>query len=271
MSHSPKIEGQYIEDGIVQLNERVSDDTLEMLLHSPKIAKATEPGQFVMLSCTKSGTSSNSSSMLRRPFSVHDVRGDTISILYKVVGTGTQLMTDIDVDDRVSILGPLGQGFKVADTKHHCLVGGGIGIAPLLHLAKIIKQADQQAKITILEGARNQSELLVLDKFDDLGEMLVSTDDGSQGHHGFVTELLNNITIEDTTVYCCGPIPMMKAVAAIAKQKSWKCQVAMETHMACGMGACLGCSYLRAGDHQGVEKYIHVCKDGPVLDSEVLW
>ncbi len=258
---------QYIEDALVQSNERVNQDTFEIVVHSPQISKIAKPGQFVMVSCAKTGRSP----LLRRPISIYDINGENFSLLYKVVGSGTEIMSEMSIGDTVSMLGPLGAGFNIAKTKHHCLVGGGIGIAPLLYLARIIRQSTPDSKITILEGARNSSELLIQDKFQPFGEMLVSTDDGSEGHHGFVTELLDRLSTEDMTVYTCGPNPMMEGVAAIARKHNWDCQVSMETHMACGMGACLGCSFLRAGEHDGVEKYVHVCKDGPVFNAEEIW
>ncbi len=258
---------QYIEDALVLKNTPVNHDTLELVVESPKIAGSAVPGQFIMVSCAKAGASP----LLRRPISIHDINDDTFSLLYKVIGTGTKIMSEISSGDRVSMLGPLGRGFRVADSKHHCLVGGGIGLAPLFHLAREINEKQPQSQITILQGAQNTKDLLIQNKFKPYGEMQVSTDDGTEGHHGFVTALLDQVSIADTTVYTCGPEPMMKAVAAISKNHQWDCQVSMETHMACGMGACLGCSYPRAGDHDGVEKYVHVCKDGPVFDAEVIW
>jgi len=258
---------QYIEDCTVLTNEHVSDDTLEMVVKSPQIANIAKPGQFIMVSCAKTG----STPLLRRPISIHDINGISFSLLYKVAGVGTKIMSEMSSGDAVSMLGPLGQGFKIGETSYHCLVGGGIGIAPLLYLARMIRQSAPDSNIIILEGARTSQELLIVDKFRHLGKMLVSTDDGSEGHHGFVTEILDRLSNEDMTVYTCGPIPMMKGVAAIAKNHNWVCQVSMETHMACGMGACLGCSFPRAGNHEGVEKYVHVCKDGPVFDAEDLW
>jgi len=258
---------QYIEDSLVESNERLDGNAYELVVRAPKIARIATPGQFIMVSCAKTGRSP----LLRRPISIHDIQGDTFSLLYKVVGSGTEIMTEMRVGEKISMLGPLGKGFRIGKTRHHCLVGGGIGIAPLLHLARMIRQSDHLSQITILEGAQSSQDLMILDKLQTMGEVMVSTDDGSQGHHGFVTELLDRLSVEETTVYTCGPIPMMKAVAAVCRAHNWDCQIAMETHMACGMGACLGCSFLRAGEHQGVEKYVHVCKDGPVFDAEEIW
>ena len=266
MSKTQATVSQFIEDGIVEFNENVNYDTLEIILKSPKIAATTTPGQFVMLACQR-----GSNSLLRRPFSVHTVIGDAISLLYKVVGTGTEMMENFRVGDKVSLLGPLGKSFSVAKTKHHCLVGGGIGMAPLLHLAELIKEHDPEAKITTLQGGQSSRNILVMEKFEAFGEVLVSTDDGTEGYHGYVTGLLEQMNDVDMAVYTVGPTAMMKGVAAIAKDKKWPCQISMEAPMACGMGACLGCSYPRAGNHEGVEKYVHVCKDGPVFKAEDLW
>ncbi|MFT5451485.1 MAG: dihydroorotate dehydrogenase electron transfer subunit [Enterobacterales bacterium] len=257
---------QFIEDGIVEFNENVNYDTLEIILKSPKIAATTKPGQFVMLSCQR-----GNNSLLRRPFSVHDVIGDSISLLYKVVGIGTEMMENFRIGEKVSLLGPLGKSFSVAKTKHHCLVGGGIGMAPLLALAKLIRKNDPEAKITTLQGGQSSRNILVMDKFTAFGDVFVSTDDGTEGHQGYVTGLLEKMNDDDMAVYTCGPNVMMKAVTAIAKNMKWPCQISLEAPMACGMGACLGCSFPRAGDHQGVEKYVHVCKDGPVFKAEEIW
>jgi len=266
MSKTQSTVSQFIEDGIVEFNEPVNYDTLELILKSPKIAAATKPGQFVMLACQR-----GNNALLRRPFSVHTVIGDSISLLYKVIGTGTEMMENFSIGEKVSLLGPLGKGYSVAKTKHHCLVGGGIGMAPLMILAELILEHDPDAKITTLQGGQSSRNILVMDKFKAFGDVMVSTDDGTEGYHGYVTGLLSQMNDDDMAVYTCGPTAMMKGVAAIAKDKKWACQITMEAPMACGMGACLGCSFLRAGDHEGVEKYVHVCKDGPVFKAEEIW
>ena len=159
---------QYIEDALVQSNERVNHDTFEIVVHSPQIAQTAKPGQFVMVSCAKTGRSP----LLRRPISIYDIDGENFSLLYKVVGAGTEIMSEMSAGESVSMLGPLGKGFNIAKTQHHCLVGGGIGIAPLLYLARMIRQSTPDSKITILEGARNSSELLIQEQLKPFGEML---------------------------------------------------------------------------------------------------
>ncbi len=258
---------QCIEEGRVQQNVQVNADSFEMIIQAPKIAQMAAPGQFVMVSCAEPGRSP----LLRRPLSIHDVNGKTLSLLYRVVGQGTDILSHMGEKDRISILGPLGHGFTISNAGHHCLVGGGIGIAPLLLLAKNIAQTRPGEAITVLAGARNKQEFLALDKFRDRATVHIATDDGSAGHHGFVTELLDGLVATDLAVYTCGPTPMMKGVSMLCQKHGWDCQVSLESHMACGMGACLGCAVERSGIHEGVGKYVHVCKDGPVFDAEVIW
>lgn len=258
---------QFIEDGVVIANNQLTHDTWELVLDSPNIAKHTKAGQFVMITAGKDRTDP----LLRRPFSVAEVTNTShISILYKVVGIGTELMLDMKPGNTASMLGPLGHGFEVADTQNHIMIGGGIGMAPLLILSELIS-SKSDAKIHTLQGARSNRDLLVMDRFKPFGDTYVSTDDGTEGHHGFITEVLEQLEYEDAAVYCCGPTPMMQATAKVAKAKGWACQVSVEIEMACGMGACLGCAIRRVNVDEGVEKYLTACKDGPVLDPEEIW
>lgn len=257
---------QCIEQGVVQKNSQVSQDSFAMVILAPRVVTLARPGQFVMVACSETGQSP----LLRRPLSIHAVDGDCLTLLYRVVGQGTELLANMQVNHSLSILGPLGTGFAIPEKKHHCLVGGGIGIAPLLFLARAIRRAQPESKITLLAGARSDLELLAIEKFQPGVEVLIATDDGSEGHHGFVTELLAEVT-GDVAVYTCGPTPMMKGVAEIAREHGWGCQVSLESHMACGMGACLGCAVERSGVHEGADKYVHVCKDGPVFKAEEIW
>jgi dihydroorotate dehydrogenase electron transfer subunit len=122
-----------------------------------------------------------------------------------------------------------------------------------------------------LLGGRSAAELLALPAFQKLAPVLLATDDGSQGLHGLVTELLAQQISGPASIYTCGPTPMMKGVAALARQRQWPCQVSLETMMACGMGACLGCTVQRAGIDETERKYVHVCKDGPVFEAGDIW
>lgn len=253
--------------------ERITADICRLTVHAPEIAAAAQPGQFAMV---RAGIGSDP--LLRRPFSLHQVSAEgKVQILFKVVGKGTRLLSLLQVGDRLDLNGPLGQGFRPPTRRKLCLVGGGMGIAPLLFLAKELSRQKEEREIKVFLGARSREELLELNaNFEVLGlQPLLATDDGSLGHHGLVTELLlaEVGAGEEAQIYCCGPTPMMKAVARICRGNDWPCQVSLETEMACGVAACLGCAVEKAKCCQQTEQdYLHVCKDGPVFEAkELAW
>jgi len=248
----------------VSENKKVAPEIYRMAIKAPAICALARPGQFIMLRPGRI----NDDPLLRRPFSIHQIESDNLVILYRVVGRGTALMAGAATGDTVDILGPLGQGFNLADKERHILVGGGMGTAPLLLLADRLKQ---NTELIITIGARSKNELVAIDELAETGgvPVQVATDDGSMGHHGLVTELLTPLADSPATmVYSCGPEPMMRAVARVCQDKGWDCQVSMEKEMACGIGACLGCIVPKKGLNQG---YHHVCSDGPVFKAESLW
>jgi dihydroorotate dehydrogenase electron transfer subunit len=247
--------------------EQVAEDIYRLTVKAPNIAAASTPGQFVMVR-----TAEGLDPLLRRPFSVHLVgEGGMIQILFKVIGKGTQALASMEVGRKLDVLGPIGRGFTVANESLHYLVGGGIGIAPLLFLAKDILKKSEPSSIRVLLGARTKDEIAAMaGEFDSMGLAVETiTEDGSFGKQGLVTELMTDLQPEKAVmVYGCGPYPMLRAVANTCRDKSWSCQVSLETMMACGLAACLGCAVQRA-DMKG---YVHVCKDGPVFDmDEVAW
>ena len=262
-----KVELQYLETGTIVANKRVGPETWCMTVEAPKITAAAQPGQFVMVAVTQGSTDP----LLRRPLSIHEVDKARLGLLYRVVGKGTTLMAAMRENQPISLLGPLGKGFQVRSSPHHCLVGGGLGVAPLLYLGQQIRLQRPEEKISILLGARSRSELLLLEQYKAVAPVLLATDDGSAGQHGFVTELLAREISGKATIYTCGPTPMMQGVAALARQRNWPCQVSLEAVMACGMGACLGCTVERAGFVDNDRKYVHVCKDGPVFEAGDIW
>ncbi len=246
--------------------ERFASDIVRLTLDSPEIASTAKPGQFVMVR-----TGNTNDPLLRRPFSISQTsNGKLFQILFKVVGRGTSLLAHCREGEFLSVLGPLGQGFKVDCKQTNCLVGGGMGIAPLLFLGKSMSRQCSNAPPYVVVGARTEEELAPLVKdFAELGLLVhAATDDGTLGHHGLVTDVLKNLDLgTDCQMYVCGPHPMMSAVHLFCKGRNYGCQVSMETSMACGMGACLGCivPVERGG-------YAHACSDGPVFDAkELLW
>ena len=247
--------------------EQVAEDIYRLTVKAPDIASASMPGQFVMVR-----TAEGLDPLLRRPFSIHQVaEGGLVQILFKVIGKGTQALSSMEAGRKLDVLGPIGRGFTVADESLHVLVGGGIGIAPLLFLAKHILLKNQASSIRVLLGARTKDEIAAMaGEFDSMGLAVEAiTEDGSFGKQGLVTELMTDLQQEKPVIiYGCGPYPMLRAVATTCRNKNWSCQVSLEAIMACGLAACLGCAVQRA-DMKG---YVHVCKDGPVFDmDDVAW
>jgi len=197
--------------------------------------------------------------LLRRPFSINDIRGDKVEILYEVKGSGTELLSKMSAKDTLDIIGPLGKGFDIDPSqRHHLLVAGGMGIAPMGFLGRRLKNL--KLKHELLYGCRSSSELIQ----PDIKMCSMSSDDGSCGKKGLVTSLLLDKLsgCQDPVVYACGPWPMLKAVSRICQNKNTPCQVSLESFMACGVGACQGC-VVRGSDGN----YLSVCDQGPVFDS----
>lgn len=232
-----------------------------------------EPGQFVMLSPGARGGALRYDPLLPRPMAVYRTLGSAASpeveVLYKAAGRGTQLLSEARVGDFVRVVGPLGIPFALPEAgRAALLVGGGTGIASLLELAA---RAAAIGPVVVMLGARNTTDLMGCDDFRALGvELRIATEDGSRGHHGRVTELLD-AALEagrgDEAIYACGPTPMMRRAAEIAAARGRSCQVSLENHMACGFGVCLGCAVPRADGRIAL-----VCRDGPIFDAtQVAW
>ncbi len=259
---------QFHKKAILINNESLGNGIFRLTMEAPEIARAANPGQFVMVR-----VAGGFDPLLRRPFSIHKVTlKGMIAILFKVVGRGTALLAEMRTGEIIDCLGPFGFGFPLKRSGNICLIGGGMGIAPLYYLAeKMIDNSHGTGDDLVLLGARKREELeLFADEFNQLGfAVKTATDDGSLGHHGFIPELLDEVfsSTKINRVYCCGPFPMMKAVAMKTREAGLECFVSLETHMACGMGACLGCMI------PGVDgRLIQLCRRGPVLAAgEVVW
>jgi dihydroorotate dehydrogenase electron transfer subunit len=185
--------------------------------------------------------------------------------LYRVVGRGTDLLTGVRVNEYIDVMGPLGRGFTLPDSsKNVLLVGGGVGIAPLIYLGRALKELNCQ--VTLMGGAAAAKQLIVGEKLQELKiSFLPATMDGSAGIKGLVTDLLETHSDEFDLIYTCGPEPMMALVARYAEKHQIWGEVSLEEHMACGVGACLGCARrLKASD----EAYVKICKDGPVFNMK---
>lgn len=217
-------------------------------------------GQFVNIQVNKS-----KNTFLRRPISVNfvDYEQQLLWLLVKDAGEGTLALCQAEVGETLNLLLPLGRGFSVPAQKEDCilLIGGGVGTAPMLYWGKILK--DNGYNPRFLLGGRKESDLLELDEFRQIGEVFVSTEDGSAGEQGFVT-VHSVMQSKIDKMYCCGPAPMMKAIAKIAAQKECECEVSLENKMACGLGACLCCV------EDSKEGNVCVCTSGPVFNTKEL-
>ncbi|MBU1146819.1 MAG: dihydroorotate dehydrogenase electron transfer subunit [Candidatus Omnitrophica bacterium] len=247
-------------------NKKIGNGYYKLMLDAPYIAQAAKPGQFVQVRC-----SDGLDPLLRRPFSIHRVTGQRptgngptrIEILYEVIGKGTEILSKKRKGKFLDVLGPLGNGFtlprKPKTENRATIITGGIGVAPMVFLAERLAK-----KPTVLIGARTKDLILCEKDFKDMGaEVHIATDDGSQGHKGFVPELLGTRDKgQGTRVYACGPNAMLKSVTDICKKRKLECEVSLEETMACGIGACLGCA-VKMKD--GTSKL--ACKDGPVFNA----
>lgn len=225
-------------------------------LRSENILPDILPGQFVQVRVDGSPTT-----YLRRPISIHDVdfQQHKISLLVQQVGEGTRHLAAVAEGEIINMVLPLGNGFTLPQKDEKVLlVGGGIGIAPLYYFAKVLIQ--KGIRPMLLLGGKSASDLLRLDDYQQFGDTFVTTEDGSLGEKGFVT--MHSIWQKQSfdKIYVCGPKPMMKAVAGIAKMKDVWCEVSLENLMACGLGACLCCV------EDTVDGHVCVCKEGPVFN-----
>jgi len=220
-----------------------------------------QPGQFLHVKC--GGTT-----YLRRPISICDAHNNKLRFIFEIRGEGTRELAKVEIGETLDMLAPLGKGFNLnlAQTDGEIiLIGGGIGTFPLLYLAKSLEK-NGRSPITVL-GYRTQELITLTGEFSAVcKDVHITTDDGSFGHKGFVTDVLTNITKTEkiAAIYTCGPTGMMKNVAKIAAEHNIPCQVSMEERMACGVGACVTCVCSVAGINA------RVCKDGPIFDAQLV-
>lgn len=245
----------------IVLKKNLSQNIFDFSIKSKEIAGIACPGQFVQVRIPNMP--------LRRPISLANINADKdlIRIIFEIKGEGTKILAQYREGDNIDILGPLGKGFTILPPdKKVYLIGGGIGVPPLLPLAGYYG-----GNATVITGFRNAKAVILDDDFQKcFNEHIICTDNGSMGVKGFVTDVLSE-RLESgerpDMIYACGPKPMLQKVAQLANDFSIECEISMEERMACGVGACLGCS-CKTKDHDGSSSYAHVCKDGPVFNSK---
>lgn len=239
----------------LEKNEEIAKGIFDFVLYNPQLAEITKEGQFAHV---KVGNKT-----LRRPISICDADNERIRLVFQVKGEGTEILSKAKVGDELDIICPLGHGFDIQKGKKYCLIGGGIGVPPMLYCAKT---AENPAVIT---GFRNKDLVILQDDFKKYtDEVYLVTDDGTAGEKGFVTDVLKKKIDEVDEVCACGPMVMLKAIAEICKGKGKPCQVSLEERMGCGIGACLVCACKTRTGENGEEEYTHVCKKGPVYKAE---
>ena len=254
---------KYILDLKVTENVRLHANYVLLKLTSDAELPEMLPGQFAEIRVDGSSTT-----FLRRPISINYVDRVTNEVwfLIQLVGDGTRCLGEAQKGDIINVVLPLGNGFTMPENPSDklLLVGGGVGTAPMLYLGEqLIKRG---SKATFLLGARSAQDLLQIEQFKALGEVYTTTEDGSGGEKGYVTQhsILTKVKFEQ--IYTCGPKPMMVAVAKYAKANNINCEVSLENKMACGVGACLCCV------ENTDEGHLCVCKDGPVFNiNKLLW
>jgi dihydroorotate dehydrogenase electron transfer subunit len=233
-----------------------------MEVECPEIAAAALPGQFAMVLC-----SDRPDPLTGRPFSLADVTGDRIAFGYVVVGKGTGLMSRMGPGTRISLVGPLGRPFGYrTPARRHVMVAGGIGSAPFPLLARALAEVDPGAERIVLLGGRTAEHLYCRERLIALGcEVRVATDDGSSGHHGLVTDLVDPLLEEPgARLYACGPTPMFLSLAEKLRETEIPCEISVEPVMACGFGACYGC-VVPVRDGEGFT-YVKSCQEGPTFE-----
>ena len=229
-------------------------------------AKEAKPGQFISM------YSNDGSKLLPRPISICEIdrEGGALRVVYRVTGknTGTEEFSRLKAGDTLPIVGPLGNGFpyEKAEGKKAFLIGGGIGVPPILELAKEMECEKKQ----IIVGYRDE-ETFLREEFEQNGEVYISTEDGSVGTKGNVMDAIRENALEADVIFACGPTPMLRAVKAYAEENGIECYISLEERMACGIGACLACvCQSKEKDHHSNVNNKRICKDGPVfLSTEV--
>ncbi|HOY32344.1 MAG TPA: dihydroorotate dehydrogenase electron transfer subunit [Bacteroidales bacterium] len=253
---------KFIQDLVIVSTHKLNDEFFMVVLTDDPPLPVMNPGQFAEIKIDN-----NPAVFLRRPISIHDVdyKNNLLYLLIKVIGSGTRSLSLMKAGETLNLVYPLGNSFNTENAEKVMLAGGGCGIAPLLYLARCLHQKNK--KTTILLGGRTSSDILRTEEFEKYGEIHISTDDGSRGDKGFITvnPVMKKLNTFDR-LFCCGPLPMLKAFAYVARENNTDCEVSLENTMACGIGACLCC----------ITETIHgnkcVCTDGPVFNiNQLKW
>lgn len=244
---------------LITSQEQIAPGIFSMWLKDEKIAQLANPGQFLSLYC------SGGDRMLPRPISICEINKESgsLRLVYRVAGKGTEEFSSLKAGDSIEVMGPLGNGFPLGGERA-ILIGGGIGIPPMLELAKRL-----DCEKTIVLGYRDT--VFLKEEFLAYGEVFVSTEDGSSGVKGNVIDAIRSNKLQAEVIYACGPTPMLRGVKAYGKEKNIKSFLSLEERMACGIGACLACvCKTKEKDHHTNVNNTRICKEGPVFAGDMI-
>ncbi len=249
---------KFKEQAVVISQEQIAPAIYSLWIKTDKIAQYAKAGQFISIYCD------DGSRLLPRPISICEIdkEDSSLHLVYRIAGAGTAEFSEKQTGDYLSVMGPLGNGFPLKGKKAF-LIGGGIGIPPILELAKQLNCEKQ-----IVLGYRN-SDMFLLDEFKKQGEVYIATEDGSVGTKGNVLDAIRENALDAEVIYACGPTPMLRALKNYAAKNNIECWISMEEKMACGIGACLACvcKSKEVDGHTNVHNK-RVCKEGPVFLAE---
>lgn len=249
---------KFREQAAVIKQEEIAPEIYSLWIKTDKIAAHAKPGQFISIYCD------DASRLLPRPISICEIdRADgALRLVYRIAGKGTAEFSKKQTGDFLTVLGPLGNGFPMKQKKAF-LIGGGIGVPPMLELAKQLNCEKQ-----IILGYRNSS-MFLLEEFGCQGSVYVATEDGSRGTKGNVLDAIRENGLDAEVIYACGPTPMLRAIKAYAAEHGIECWISLEEKMACGIGACLACvCQSKEVDHHTNVHNKRICKEGPVFLAE---
>lgn len=250
--------GKWKEQAVILCQDKIATDVYSIWFQTDKIAKAAIPGQFIAVYCQ------DGSRLLPRPISICETEKEKgiLRIVYRIAGEGTKEISACQSGMELKIMGPLGNGYTLKEKKAF-LIGGGIGIPPMLELAKNLNCEKE-----IVLGYRSGAEMFLKDELEKYGNLTIATDDGSVGVKGNVLDAIRANSLKADIIYACGPTPMLRAAKTYAEEQGIEAQISLEERMACGIGACLACvcQSKEVDEHSNVHNK-RVCKDGPVFDA----
>ena len=251
--------------GMIEESVKLTEDTFHLIVATSGICEDVSPGQFFMIRGWQ-----GLYPLLRRPFSVSDMKGDRLYFIIKNAGRGTQLITELVKGDKLSLLGPLGRGFVLnGNVQRHIFVAGGVGIAPFPLLAKALKESNPSGNVELLYGEKDATRLIDADCLDLVDiRVLVATEDGSAGRRGLVNDLLYERLAGEggrAAIYACGPRAMLREIQIRLFDYPGPLQFSLESYMGCGLGSCMGC--VIGVTKNGKKSYSRVCCTGPVFDG----